>query len=573
MTARHAMQTAQRLYEAGLITYMRTDSVNLSQEALDASRACVTERYGDEYLSPKPRQYTTKSKNAQEAHEAIRPAGKDMKTADEHGLQGREAQLYALIWKRTIATQMAEAQLQFQTVTIKAGDADFRATGRHVVFPGFFRAYVEGVDDPEAALDDQESALPPLSEADTLACKGLETVGHETKPPARYTEATLVRALEAEGVGRPSTYATIIATIQDRGYACKSGSQLVPTFTAMSVTKLLERYFSKLVDLAFTAKMEQTLDDISNGEAEALPYLRKFYWGDDGLDAQIKENEEKIDAREMCTLQLDSVESDIRVGRYGPYVQKEENGETLTASLPDGIAPSDVTNELTEKLLRQKKEGPKSLGMHPEEGLPVYVKNGPFGFYLQLGDVTDDGPKPKRVSLPKNLDSENLALDHALKLLDLPRTVGQHPETTKVVKAGIGRFGPYVLHDKVYASLGKEDDILTVSLERAVELLKAKRHRGATPIKELGPHPDDGETIGLYEGRYGTYVKHGKINATIPKDLDPEAITIEEAVTLIAERAAKKGVKKPAKKKAAKKPAGKKAAKKKKKAAKKKADA
>jgi len=564
MTARQTMQTAQRLYEAGFITYMRTDSVNLSQEALDAARNCVDQRYGKEYLSDGPRQFTGKSKNAQEAHEAIRPAGTEMKTAKELGLSGGEAKLYSLIWKRTVATQMAEARLRFETVTIAADEAEFRATGRHVEFPGFFRAYVEGVDDPEAALDDQETNLPPLTAADTLDCRELEPIGHETKPPARYTEATLVRALEADGVGRPSTYASIIGTIQDRGYANKQGSQLVPTFTAMAVNKLLEQYFPRLVDMAFTAEMEQTLDDISNGESESLPYLREFYGGENGIDAQVKSNEEKIDPRDICTLELEGIEPKIRVGKFGPYLQKELNGENLTASLPVEISPADVTNDMAEKLIKQKLEGPTPIGMHPEEGAPVFLLHGPFGYYLQLGEVVEDGPKPKRVSLPKNLEPENVKIELALELLKLPRTVGKHPETGNVVKAGIGRFGPYVLHNKVYASIPKDKDVLTIGLDDAVDLIKNKRGRGAaTPLRELGPHPEDGELVALFEGRYGPYVKHGKVNATIPKDIEPEAVTIEQALDWIAEKAAKTGTKKRKKKGAKKKPAKKKAAKKK----------
>jgi len=570
MTARQTMQTAQRLYEAGHITYMRTDSVNLSTEAIDAARNCVDTRYGTEYLSDGPRQFTSKSKNAQEAHEAIRPAGTEMKTAEDLGLSGGEGRLYGLIWKRTAATQMAEARLRFQTVTIAADDAEFRATGRHVEFPGFFRAYVEGTDDPEAALDDQESSLPQMKEADKLRCGELEPIGHETKPPARYTEATLVRALEADGIGRPSTYASIIGTIQDRGYVRKQGSQLVPTFTAMAVTKLLEQYFPNLVDYAFTAKMEQTLDDISNGEIESLPYLKGFYGGEEGLDAQVKTNEEKIDPRDICTLDLEGIESKVRVGRYGPYLQKEqEDGENLTASLPAEISPADITNEMAEKLIKQKIDGPTPIGMHPDDGLPIFVLHGPFGYYMQLGEVTEDGPKPKRVSLPKNVEPENVTLTLAMDLLSLPRTVGQHPETDKVVKAGIGRFGPYVLHDKVYASIPKEKDVLTIGLEDAVDLIKNKRGRKtATPLKELGPHPEDGEMVAVFEGRYGPYVKHGKINATLPKETEPDSVTLERALDMIAEKAAKGGgtkkKKKATKKKATKKKATKKKAAKKK---------
>lgn len=541
MSARETMQVAQRLYEDGYITYMRTDSVNLSQEAITAARSGVLSRYGKEYLSPQPRQFTTKAKSAQEAHEAIRPAGKEMKTADEHGLGGREAQLYGLIWKRTMATQMAEARLRFQTVSVVADDAEFRATGRHIEFPGFFRAYVEGVDDPEAALDDQEAALPPLREQERLDCQQIESLFHETKPPARYTEATLVRALETEGIGRPSTYAAIIGTIQDRGYVRKVGSQLVPTFTAMAVNQLLENYFGKLVDFQFTAKMEQSLDDIASGAGERLPYLQEFYSGRQGLDELVKTNEEQIDPREACTLKFEGLGPNIRVGRFGPFLEKQQDGANVTASIPNDIAPADISNQLAEQWIEQKQQGPKSLGMHPEEGQSIYVLRGPFGPYLQLGDVVEGEPKPKRVSIPKNIDPDSIALDQAIALLSLPRMLGKHPETGHVVKAGIGRFGPYVHHEKTYKSLGKEDDVLTIDLERAVELLKQARVKQvATPLRELGPHPEDGEMVAIFEGRYGPYVKHGKVLATVPKDRPIEQVTLEESLRWLEEKAGRK---------------------------------
>jgi DNA topoisomerase I len=598
MTARQTMQTAQRLYEDGRITYMRTDSVHLSNEAITASRRCVEDRYGKDYLSEAVRTFTNKSKNAQEAHEAIRPAGTQMKTADELGLSGREKDLYAMIWKRTVATQMADAQLTFQSVNIVANEgrrsedgdrrseiggqssdagenyhspltahqlpiAEFRATGRHVDFAGFFRAYVEGVDDPEAALDDQESALPPLRQGQTVDCDNVEAIPHETKPPARFTEATLVRELEADGIGRPSTYASIIGTIQDRGYVRKSGNQLIPTFTALAVTRLLETYFPNLVDLGFTAAMEQTLDDIASGEAERLPYLRQFYSGDDGLDRQVKSKEETINPRDACTLQLEGIGAAVRVGRYGPYVEVQNNGKKVTASLPSDLAPGDLNNGEIDKAIEEKQKGPQSLGIHPDEGLPVYVKNGPYGWYLQLGDVTEEASKPKRVGIPKNVEPSSITFETALKLLELPRTLGQHPTTNKVVKAGIGRFGPYVQHDGVYKSFNKDGayqvggrtvDVLTVDLDAAVEMLKeAKRRAAPTPIRELGAHPEDGETIGIYEGRYGPYVKHGKIFASLPKDREVETVTLDEALIWIADKAAKKGTGRGSKKKAVKK--------------------
>jgi DNA topoisomerase-1 len=587
MTARQAMGVAQKLYEAGHITYMRTDSVNLSGEAINAARGRVKNLYGDEYLSPSPRQFTGKAKGAQEAHEAIRPAGTKMKTAEELGLTGPDFKLYQLIWKRTMATQMAEAQLRFDTVTITVDEAEFRASGRTVEFAGFFRAYVEGSDDPEAALEDQDSVLPPLSENDRLQCQNVDANPHETKPPARYTEASLVRKLEAEGVGRPSTYASIISTIQDRGYVNKNGSQLVPTFKGLAVTKLLENYFPRLVDLGFTAGMEQTLDDIATGTADRLPYLREFYSGNEGIDEQVKQRESDIDPREACTLKLDGVDVDVRVGKFGPFLEKIDGEEKVTASIPDTVAPADITNELAERLIEEKQKGPTALGMHAAEGLPVYQLNGPYGPYLQLGEVTDENPKPKRCSIPKCFDPLNIDLDTAIALLALPRRIGKHPLTDKVVNTGIGRFGPYVLHDKVYGSFdrkthtydfnGQTYNVLNITMDAAVELLRNTKKRAApTPIREIGKHPDDEALVAVFEGRYGPYVKHGKINATIPKDTDINSISLEQAVQWLEEKAAKKGVKKKAtkkkaaKKKSAKKKAAKKTATTKKKTAKKK---
>ncbi|MBX3440093.1 MAG: DNA topoisomerase I, partial [Planctomycetaceae bacterium] len=522
--------------------------------------------YGAAYLSPEPRQYASKMKNAQEAHEAIRPAGEEMKSSGELGLDGAEARLYDMIWKRTMASQMAEARLRFDTVTLRADDAEFRATGRHIEFPGFFKVYIEGLDDPEAAHEEEESALPELHEQDRVGCANLEAVGHETKPPARYTEATLVGKLVQEGVGRPSTYASIISTIQDRGYVHKSGNQLVPTFTALAVTRLLEDYFPNLVDTQFTAQMEQSLDDISNGEAARLPYLKNFYLGKDGLDEQVKSHEEEIDPRKACTLKLDGLTADIRVGRYGPYLERQENGEKVTAGLPPNIAPADINNETAERLIEEKKKGPQALGMHPEEGLPIFVKRGPFGPYLQLGDVSEEQPKPKRASIPNNHDPDALELETALQLLELPRRIGLHPEDGKVVNAGLGRFGPYVLHAKKYGNFDKKThtyttddgrtlDVLSVDMAAALEMLAKSKSRGkAEPLKVLGEHPDDGKPVEIYEGRYGPYVKHGKTNATVPKETDLGSVTLSDALPWLAAKAGapsrKKGTKSSARKSA-----------------------
>ncbi|MFN8710490.1 MAG: type I DNA topoisomerase, partial [Planctomyces sp.] len=455
MTARQTMQVAQRLYEDGHITYMRTDSVSLSGEAIEAARKKVTDLYGRDYLNPTVRQFATKTKGAQEAHEAIRPAGTEMLTAEELGLSGPELRLYQLIWKRTVATQMAEASLRFDTVTIQVANAEFRATGRTVEFAGFFRAYVEGSDDPEAAIEDQDSPLPKMVEGDKVDCQQLEALAHETKPPARYTEATLVRTLESEGIGRPSTYASIIGTIQDRGYVRKNGSQLVPTFTAMAVTKLLENHFPNLVNLGFTAGMEQTLDDIAAGSADRLPYLREFYNGAGGLDEQVKQKDGDIDPRVACTLEIDGLDATVRVGRYGPYFEKINGEEKLTASIPDSIAPADISNEVAQKLIDDKQRGPLALGIHPEEGQAIYLLNGPFGPYLQLGEVTEEVPKPKRCGLPACFPPDEMTLETAVQLLALPRRIGKHPLTGKVVNSGVGRFGPYVTHDKVFASFDR----------------------------------------------------------------------------------------------------------------------
>ncbi len=576
LSAKETMQVAQRLYEDGYITYMRTDSVNLSQEAVTAARTRIAETYGQDYLSPTPRVFASKTKNAQEAHEAIRPAGTEMLTGDQIGLSGRELSLYELIWKRTMACQMADARLRQESATISAADTEFRATGQVVEFPGFFRAYVEGADDPEAALEDRDTALPPLKENDKIGLQKIEPLGHETKPPARYTEATIVKKLEAEGVGRPSTYASIISTVQDRGYVVKTSNQLIPTFKAFAVSKLLEEYFPKLVDLQFTAQMEQSLDDISNGVQEYLPYLRQFYSGEQGLEATVKHQEANIDPKKACSVEIEGLNATVRIGRYGPYLQRINGEETLTAPLPEDVSPADINNEMADKLFEAKARGPESLGMHPDEGVPVFSLTGRFGPYVQLGEVSDENPKPKRSSIPKGTDPASVTLDLALQLLSMPRNLGPHPEDGKPVNAGIGRFGPYVEHNRKFKSLQKTDDVLTIQLPRGLELLAMARVKaGAEPIRDLGKHPEDDEPVGIYDGKYGHYVKHGDINATIPKGSDIATFTLEEAIPLLAERAAAGGgKKKPARKKAAAKKTAKSATKKaatKKKAVKKKA--
>ncbi len=541
MSAKETMRVAQSLYENGYITYMRTDSVNLSDQAINAARRRVTELYGADFLYDKPRRYKTKSKAAQEAHEAIRPAGDQMLPADRLPISGQERRLYDLIWKRTVATQMANARLRFTTATIEVEDAVFKASGRTILFPGFFRAYVEGSDDPEAALEDQDTSLPPLSIDEEVDCRELEAVGHETKPPARYTEASLVKALEAEGIGRPSTYATIIDTIMQRGYAFKQRKELVPTFTAFAVTELMENHFDELVDVQFTAEMEQQLDEIADGDLDYLTYLRNFFLGEMGLENQVRTKEANIDPRVASSVAFSDLgETEIRIGQFGPFVAREQEGERVTASLPSDLPPADLSADLVEQLLSQKTDGPEALGADPATEKPVYLKIGPYGPYVQLGDEGENGKKPKRTSLLKGMEPEDVDLDLALRLLELPRTVGQHPETGKVVKAAVGRFGPYVSHDGVFASVKAPDNVLEIELDRALELL-AQKKKGSTKsvLKELGEHPDGGP-IQVLDGRYGPYVKYKRTNATLPKDVDPASVTLEMALQLIEEKKAKK---------------------------------
>ncbi|AVH65037.1 DNA topoisomerase I [Nostoc sp. 'Peltigera membranacea cyanobiont' 213] len=546
LSARDTMRVAQNLYEQGYITYMRTDSVHLSDQAIAAARSSVEKLYGQQYLSPQPRQYTTKSKGAQEAHEAIRPAGSTFRTPQETALGGRELAIYDLIWKRTVACQMADSRQTQITVQLQVEDAGFRSSGKRIEFPGYLRAYVEGSDDPEAALEDQEVILPNLKVGDRPNCTELEAVGHETQPPARYTEASLVKTLESEGIGRPSTYASIIGTIIDKGYAHLVSNALIPTFTAFAVTDLLEKHFPDIVDPSFTSKMEQTLDDISTGEVKWLPYLKNFYLGEKGLETLVKERESQIDATKARTVELENLDAKVRIGKYGPYIEVENGEGVITASIPKDLTPADLDPKQVEVLLRQKITGPDQVGRHPETGEPIYVKIGAYGPYVQLGDKTDENPKPKQASLLKGVTPETVTLEMAVGLLALPRTLGVHPVTGSKVQASLGRFGPYVVHDqgkegKDYRSLKAADNVLTISLERALELLsEPKKGRSSTnskskaALRELGTHPEDGETINIYDGPYGPYIKHGKTNVSIPEGQTVEDITLSEALNLLA---------------------------------------
>lgn len=549
-SAKDTMRLAQKLYEEGFITYMRTDSTNLSGQAIAAARSAVEGMYGKEYLSAQVRTYATKAKGAQEAHEAIRPAGSAFKLPAQSGLSGRELKLYDLIWKRTIATQMAVARLAFTTALIEAASgadkAVFKASGKEILFPGFFRAYVEGSDDPAAELEDQDKPLPKLAKGDALSCSKIDPLAHATKPPARYTEASLVKELEKEGVGRPSTYASIIETIQDRDYARKEGNALVPTFTAFAVVELLEKHFPDMVDIAFTSEMESRLDDIAQGKVERVAYLKQYYEGENGLRTRVERQESQIkptDAKKL-DLPIEGLEKvDVLIGKFGPYVQfTDEDGALRKASLPQTLHPGELTLERIRSLVDRAEDGPQSIGKDPATGEDIFVLDGRFGPYVQLGMSEDKTAKPRRASLLKGMKPEEVTLDMALSLLALPRSLGPHPGTLKEIKAGVGRFGPYVVHDGSFKSLAKTDDVLTIGIDRAVELLsEAKPARGAKgtalPAKELGKGPDGKTPVQLLNGRYGPYIKYGKSNISLKKGKDPDSLTLEEALVYIAEKA------------------------------------
>ena len=553
LSSSDTMRIAQRLYERGLITYMRTDSVNLSSEAVGAARRCVEGRYGAEYLSKTIRTFTTKSKGAQEAHEAIRPAGEVMPTAEEAGLIGREKAVYDLIWKRTVATQMAEAQQELMSVVAKADEAEFRASGKRLIFAGFLRAYVEGSDDPNAALEDREVILPALDVGDDLECLSTEAFGRETRPAGRFTEAALVEKLEKEGIGRPSTYATIISTIINRKYARKSGNTLIPTFTAFGVTQLMEANFNQFVDVGFTASMEEKLDAVASGATDWLPYLKSFWCGEKGLSGLVATGREHIDPRLACTLNdFADLDARVRIGRYGPYLESEVDEELIRVSIPEDLSPGDLSKERADSLLAQKINGPTPIAEEPDTGEKVFLLVGRYGPYIQLGEGSED-VKPKRVSLPKGLEPDDVTAEKALALLSLPRTLGTHPSDGEPVVAAIGRYGPYVSHGREFRSLTKDDDVLKVELPRALELLAQEKptgRRGRAPavLREMGAHPGDGEAIKLMKGRYGAYVTHDGINATIPRDMEPSELSFEDAVTLLAQKALQSPKKKKKKK-------------------------
>ncbi len=580
--ARRTMDAAQRLYENGYITYMRTDSTTLSETALEAARSLVRDKYGPDFLPDKPRVYAKKVKNAQEAHEAIRPAGETFRLPEDvrREVGSDEGRLYELIWMRTVASQMADAVGQTVTVRIagtsSAGeDVEFATSGTVITFPGFRRAYVEGSDDPEAELADRERPLPPLAGGDPLSLAALEPKEHATNPPARYTEASLVKKLEELGVGRPSTYASILDTIQQRDYARKRGSALVPTFTAFAVTALLEGHFPQLVDYGLTAAMEDDLDEIARGAEERIPWLRRFYFGNGraGLRSLVSERLDEIDPVEINSIPIaDGIV--VRVGKYGPYLQRGDS----RASVPEDLAPDELTPERAEELL-EAPSGDRQLGVDPESGLTVYARAGRFGPYVQLGEADKSAKaKPPTSSLFKSMSLDAVTLEEALRLLTLPRVVGVDPADNEPITAQNGRYGPYLAKGGDSRSLESEEQLFTVTLEEALaifaqpKLRRGQQRAAAAPLAELGDDPVSGQPVVVKEGRFGPYVTDGETNASLRAGDRADAITLERAAELLADRRARgpatkgrrkaSGTKKTAgtKKSAAKKSAGKKSA-------------
>ena len=589
MSASVTMSVAQRLYENGYITYMRTDSTTLSGTAVNAARSQVRELYGSEYLPDSPRTYTSKVKNAQEAHEAIRPAGESFRTPAQTGLTGDQFRLYELIWMRTVASQMKDAV--GQSVTIRLGgaaatgeDVVFSATGRVITFHGFLKAYVEGTDEGKQT-DDQETRLPQLAEGDTVAAASVTANGHETKPPSRYTEATLIKELEEREIGRPSTYASIIGTILNRGYVYKKGTALVPAWLAFSVIRLLTEHFPRQIDYTFTARMEDVLDEIAAGRKDRSTELAEFYFGTGDVEGlkTLVDGLGDIDARELATFPVGGADSGInlRVGRYGPYLEAaggpddgDGAGAGVRANVPDDLPPDELTLEKAKELLANPAGEEIDLGAHPETGLRVVAKNGRFGPYVTelLPEDAPKSAKPRTGSLFKSMSLDSISLDDAVKLLSLPRVVGEDPESGDEITAQNGRYGPYLKKGSDSRSLTSEDQLFTITLDEALRIYAQPKQRGraaaAPPLKELGNDPVSGQPVVVKSGRFGEYVTDGEYNATLRKDDTVEDLTLERAAELLAERrargpakkGAKKGAKKTTKKTAAKKSTTKKAA-------------
>ncbi|MDP6991425.1 MAG: type I DNA topoisomerase [Candidatus Marinimicrobia bacterium] len=531
-SARKTMRTAQRLYERGFITYMRTDSTTLSEEGLNGARNEIMSRFGKEYLPDSPRSYATKVKNAQEAHEAIRPAGVTFSSVDtvRSTIDEDTAKLYDLIRKRTLASQMTSAKVKQIAVTIENQKSEFRAKGKVILFPGYMAAYVESTDKRSGVTEDQETILPDMKKGQTLACNTLTAEEHATKPPARFTEASLVKELEARGIGRPSTFASIIDIIVKRTYVQRDRGKLTPTFLGLAVTQLLENHFTTLVDSEFTANMEDDLDAISRGEVDAVPFMKAFYFGSDDLKGLENMLEDKVDIGKACSVQLDhdGEPIEIRVGQYGPFVQQGE----VRKSIPADVFLGDLNVDKALEILNQEINEDRELGKDDESGEMVLLKNGPYGPYVQLGETS------KRKGIPKGTSPADVDLEMALKLLSLPRILGKHPETGEDVKADYGRFGPYVTAGK-----GKNGTIpptispLTIELNEALELIK-NRNAGPQALRTLGDHPTTGELLVIKSGRYGPYITDGKVNASLPRDTDHETMTLDDGVALIDKKRA-----------------------------------
>ena len=529
-SARQTMSTAQKLYENGFITYMRTDSTHLSEEAIAGSRNVIKKLYGKDYLPDKAIEYSTKVRNAQEAHEAIRPAHREFRSVDDvQKVLGDDAsKLYDLIWKRTVASQMKSAKLMQTAITIENQKAEFRANGQVILFPGYMRVYVEGRDNPDKDLANKEKILPALDVGEKLNCKSLESESHNTKPPARFTEASLVKSLEENGIGRPSTFASILATIVRRGYVDRKSGKLSPTYLGLAVTQLLENHFTNLVSKEFTAKMEDGLDEVSRGELDAVPFMTNFYKGGGRFAGLENMLEEKVDIPTACSIMVPEVIADTtegRIGRYGPYLRRGDD----TRSIPEDIYMGDLTLEIIENIFSQEAKEDESLGNDPETGESIWIKKGPYGHYVQLGETKT------RKGIPKNYDLNSVDLEYALKLLSLPRDVGVHPDTNEMVTADYGRYGPYIRCGKQNAPIRGAGTPLDITLEQSIELL-ANKNKKTSELRSLGKHPETNEDIVVKDGRYGPYISDGKVNAALKGNLSPETITLDEAVELINNR-------------------------------------
>ena len=529
-SARRTMTTAQQLYENGFITYMRTDSTHLSEEAMAGARNAIQKNYGNDYLPKEENQYATKVKNAQEAHEAIRPAHRVFRSLDEvkDTLGEDHSRLYDLIWKRTVASQMPPAKLKQTSITVMNQKTEFRANGQIILFPGYMKVYVESQDNEEKELENKERILPDVKVGEVLNCQSLETESHTTKPPARFTEASLVKALEENGIGRPSTFASILATIVRRGYVDRKNGKLSPTYLGLAVTQLLENHFSNLVNKKFTAKMENGLDEISRGELKALPFMNNFYKGGGQFIGLEKMLEEKVDIPNACKITIPEKISETtegRIGKFGPYLRRGDD----TRSIPENIYIGDLTVETIEKIFEEQVKEDEPLGNDPTSGESIWIKKGPYGYYVQIGETKT------RKGIPKQFSLSDVNLDYALKLLSLPRQVGLHPDNQEIVTADYGRYGPYIKCGKSNAPLRGVETPLDISLEKAIELL-ANRKKSSSEVKSLGVHPESGNTLTVKTGRYGPYISDGKVNASLKGGIEPESITLEEAIELINQR-------------------------------------